>query len=86
MAQGEWAEARGEAFDYAGSLLYSAGLLALIYALSILPASWGFGLIAAGLAALGVFVRREESQKFPLLNIEFFRNNTAFAYSNLARL
>lgn len=84
--KGEWAEAKGEAFDYTGSFLYSAGLLALIYALSILPSSWGFGLIIAGLAALGVFVRREGSQSFPLLNTEFFRSNSGFAYSNLAAL
>lgn len=84
--KGEWAEARGETFDYAGSFLYSVGLVALIYAFSVLPAVWGFGLIAVGLAGLGAFVRWEARQRFPVMKIEFFRSNTVFALSNLAAL
>ncbi len=35
--KGEWAEARGEKFDYVGSILYGMSLIALIYGFSLLP-------------------------------------------------
>ncbi len=84
--KGEWAEARGEKFDYVGSLFYVIGMVVLIYAFSIMPALWGFGLIAVALAGFAAFVRWEASQEFPVMKIEFFRSNTMFVLSNLAAL
>jgi EmrB/QacA subfamily drug resistance transporter len=84
--QGEWAGARGEKFDYVGSIIYSLALVILVYAFSVLPALWGFGLIFLGLIGLAVFLRWEMRQEFPLLRVEFFRTNTVFAFSNLAAL
>ena len=84
--KGEWAEAKGEPFDILGSMLYCTGMVVLIYALSVLPAVWGFGLIAVALAAIGAFVRWEARQQFPLIRVELFRDNAAFALSNLAAL
>jgi len=84
--KGEWAEARGEKFDYVGSLFYSIGVVVLIYAFSVLPALWGFGLIAVALTGFAAFVRWEASQEFPVMKIEFFRNNTVFVFSNLVAL
>ena len=83
---GEWAEARGEKFDYIGSLLYCIGMVVLIYALSILPAFRGLWLIALALAGLAAFVRWEIGQEFPVIRIDFFRDNTLFFFSNLAAL
>jgi EmrB/QacA subfamily drug resistance transporter len=84
--KGEWAEARGERFDLAGSLLYGAGLVALMYGLSRLPAPTGSWLIGAGLAGLAIFVLKELRTRHPVLNIWLFRRNTVFAMSNLAAL
>ena len=82
--QGEWAEARGEGFDGAGSLLYGLALAATMYGLTVLPRPLGFGLILAGLLGLGAFVAWEGRAKSPLLDISVFRQNTVFALSNLA--
>jgi EmrB/QacA subfamily drug resistance transporter len=84
--KGEWAEAKGERFDWPGALIYSAGLVAIIYAFSVFPALWGIWLIVAGAVGLGVFVWWEMRQKYPVLHINLFRNNTVFAMSNLAAL
>jgi len=84
--KGEWAEAKGESFDYVGSIIYSLALVAVFYAFSVLPALQGIWLIIIGVIGLAAFVRWEMRQKQPVLNISFFRNNTVFAFSNLAAL
>jgi len=84
MLKGEWAGARGEKFDFTGSILYSLAMVMLVYAFSVLPALWGFGLIVLALIGFVVFIRWENKQKFPVLKIDFFRTNTVFAFSNLA--
>jgi EmrB/QacA subfamily drug resistance transporter len=84
--KGEWAEAKGESFDYVGSIIYSLALVAVFYAFSVLPALWGIWLIIIGVIGLAAFVWWETRQKQPVLNISFFRNNTVFAFSNLAAL
>jgi EmrB/QacA subfamily drug resistance transporter len=84
--KGEWAGARGEQLDYTGSAIYALALVVIMYALSILPARWGFGLIFVGLLALAAFLIWEMKCKFPVLNIGLFRKNTVFAFSNLAAL
>jgi EmrB/QacA subfamily drug resistance transporter len=84
--KGEWAEAKGESFDYVGSIIYSLALVAVFYAFSVLPALWGIWLIIIGIIGLAAFVWWETRQKQPVLNISFFRNNTVFAFSNLAAL
>lgn len=84
--KGEWEEAKGERFDYVGSIIYSLALVAVFYAFSVLPALWGIWLIIIGVIGLAAFVWWETRQKQPVLNISFFRNNTVFAFSNLAAL
>jgi MFS family permease len=80
----EWAEARGEKFDLAGSVIYGAGLVAVMFGFSELPAWYGFLALAVGLAVLIVFVKWESSTASPVLNISLFRNNQVFAFSNVA--
>jgi MFS family permease len=84
--KGEWADARGEGFDYAGSVIFGSGLVALMYGFSRLPSLLGVGLTAAGLAALAAFVRFELRAAAPLLDLRLFRHNRIFAFSNLAAL
>jgi EmrB/QacA subfamily drug resistance transporter len=84
--KGEWAEAKGEKFDLPGAVIYSVALVTTMYAFSTLPDLWGFCLIIAGVLGLVVFVRWEMRQEQPVLNIGFFKNNTVFAFSNLAAL
>lgn len=82
----EWAEARGERFDLAGALLYSASLVFVMYGLSILPARAGIVLTAAGAAGAALFVLWERRTESPLLDMDLFFHNATFAFSNLAAL
>jgi EmrB/QacA subfamily drug resistance transporter len=82
----EWAEARGEIFDIAGSVLYALALLMLMYGFSLLPEGIGVVLVAGGLVGLGLFVWWEMRTAQPVLDIGLFARNRPFAFSNLAAL
>jgi EmrB/QacA subfamily drug resistance transporter len=84
--KGEWAEARGEKFDIAGSIIYSLMLIAIMYGFTRLPDIVGVVLILVGAAGFVGFIRWEMKVKSPVLDIGLFRNNTVFALSNVAAL
>jgi len=84
--KGEWADARGEGFDLAGSALLGGGLVALMYGFSRLPGLPGIAVTAAGVLALAAFAAFELRLKAPLLDLRLFRHNRIFAFSNLAAL
>jgi MFS family permease len=85
--RGEWADARGEPFDWRGSLIYAAALLLLIIGAANLefgPPAWGA--TAAGLLGIGLFLAYEARTPYPILNVALLRDNRVFALSNLAAL
>lgn len=84
--RGEWAEAKGEKFDFPGSVIYGIALAAIMYAFSVLPELWGFWLMLFGVLALVGFVIWETRLRYPVMNIGLFRSNNVFAFSNLAAL
>lgn len=83
--QGEW-RANGEGFDWPGSILYGLGLAALIYGFSRLPSGIGAALTLAGILALALFALQEGQTQTPILELNLFRHNPAFTFSNLAAL
>lgn len=84
--KGEWAEAKGEKFDLSGSIIYGLAVVAIMYGLSILPEILGLVVILIGLLGFVVFVLRETKAANPLLNMNLFKNNRVFAFSNFAAL
>jgi len=88
--RGEWTGAKGERFDFAGSVIYVLGLVALVYGFTLLkesPGMWlGVGLIVGGVMGLGAFVWWEMRVNSPVLDISLFRNSRAFTFSNLTAL
>jgi predicted MFS family arabinose efflux permease len=84
--EGEWAEAKGEKFDFSGSIIYSLALIAIMYGFSLLPAISGAFIILIGVLGISAFVIWEIKAKSPILNISLFKNNMVFALSNLAAL
>ena len=84
--KGEWREAKEEKFDLTGSVLYSTILLFIMYGFSQLSTMLGVWLVLAGFLGIFVFIKWETKMKNPVLEIKLFRNNRAFAFSNLATL
>jgi EmrB/QacA subfamily drug resistance transporter len=82
--KGEWSESDGATFDLKGSILYCLALTALMYGFSLLPDILGAGIVAAGIAGLVLFICLELRTPSPVLDVNLFRQNRAFAFSNLA--
>jgi EmrB/QacA subfamily drug resistance transporter len=82
----EWAEGRGERFDWTGSVVYGLSVAFLMYGLSRLPDPRGGLLAAAGLAGAVIFIIWEGRTSAPILNLSLFRGNRAFTFSSLAAL
>ncbi len=84
--KGEWAGAKGEKFDFVGSVIYIIGLVALVYGFTLLPAMAGVWLIIGGAIGLSAFTKWEVRTRSPVLDISLFRNSKAFTLSNVAAL
>ncbi len=82
----EWVEARGEKFDYMGSLIYGLALFGLIYGFTKLPHAAGFIWLGTGIAALTGFVWFERRHSSPVFNVRLFTGNRVFALSSLSAL
>lgn len=86
--KGEWTGAKGERFDFTGSIIYVLGLVALLYGFTLLSETLilGVGLIIGGAIGLSAFTRWEKRTRSPVLDISLFKNSKAFTLSNLAAL
>ena len=84
--KGEWIEATDEKCDVMGSLLFSFTLVTVMYGLSQLRRIEGFFLVLLGAAGVFLFVKWETKAASPVLNIDLFKENKVFAFSNLAAL
>lgn len=83
--KGEWAESKGEKFDFPGSMIYSIVLVAIMYGFSILPEVMGGFLIFLGIIGIFAFIKWEMKVESPIMNMKLFKNRV-FAFSNLAAL
>jgi len=85
--RGEWADARGEPFDWGGSTVYAVALLLLLAgAANVNRGGWSCALVLAGLVGLVAFVAVELRTPYPVLDMRLLRDNRVFALSNLAAL
>jgi EmrB/QacA subfamily drug resistance transporter len=84
--KGEWADARGEKLDIAGSLLYAASIFLLVYGASLLPRLLAVYLIVTGALTLAAFTRLELYTPQPVFEVRLFSGNRLFAFSSLAAL
>lgn len=82
----EWADALGEKFDLAGSIIYVLSMSSFMYGFSRLPDLSAIIMAAMGLLGLILFSTLEMRIKSPVFNIRLFASNRLFAFSNLAAL
>ena len=84
--KGDLAGSKGERFDIQGAVLYSIAITLVLLGFSTLPGRGGMALIAAGALAGLLFLFWGSWASSPVLDVNMFRNNRVFAYSNLAAL
>ncbi len=82
----EWVDAAGEKFDLSGSIIYGLSLSVLMYGFSITPSFNGWIFILTGFFGLFIFIVYEIKIKTPVLDVELFKNNPTFIFSNLAAM
>jgi len=83
----EWADSKGEPFDWKGALVYAPSILLLIYGVTHLkynPGMWGLLFLAT--IGLLLFFLVEKRVQYPMLDIRLLLENRVFALSNLAAL
>jgi len=83
---GEWADAKGEKFDWRGSIIYGSSLILIMYGFPKLSSLHGFLYLISGIIILIYFINWELKIDHPLLDLKLFKNNITFRYSNLAAL
>lgn len=84
--KGEWAGTPDDSFDLTGALVYGFAIVAVMYGISIIPATKSIVFILTGIAALIGFVVWEIRVQTPVFEVRLFLNNRVFAFSCLAAL
>ncbi|MBN2237913.1 MAG: MFS transporter [Bacteroidales bacterium] len=82
----EWADSKGEPFDWIGSGLYAIALSFIMLGFPRLPKVAGITYLLIGILFLLVFIWYELRSKYPVLDLHIFQSNITFRYSNLAAL
>jgi len=82
----EWAEAKGEKFDWKGSVIYGISLASFMYGFSKLPNPSGWIFLLCGLIFGLSFVFFEKRISNPVFDIRLLLHNRVFALSGLAAL
>ena len=80
----EWADAKGESFDYTGTVLFGLSLFMIMYGFSTLPGKIAIILLIFGGILIAIFVKHESKIENPVLNVSLFTGNKFFAFSNFA--
>ncbi len=71
-------------FDYAGTLVYSAGIVSVMLGFTFLPGLSGVILLILGAVFLVLFIRCEKTGASPVLDMALLSRNRVFAFSNAA--
>ena len=82
----EWAEAKGEKFDWAGSLIYGLTLASFMYGFSKLPSYTGWIFLGCGFIFGILFLLFEKKINNPVFDIRLVLKNRVFAFSGIAAL
>jgi MFS family permease len=82
----EWADARGEPFDWKGSAFYGVSLFAFMFGFSRLPSAIGWIFLASGIFAGIIFLLFERKIEHPVFDARLFLTNKVLALSGIAAL
>ncbi len=80
----DWAEAKGQSYDYFGALLWALALGLIFIGLTRLTRPEGLLMTALGALLAGGFVWRQLKSERPLMDMSLFFSNRRFAWASLA--
>jgi len=86
LGKDETVTSPGKKIDLKGTVFYMAGLVALLFGSSRIPAISGWTMMTGGVLAILVFWVLETKSEFPVIDTRLFTQNRLFAFSNLAAL
>lgn len=81
--KGEWAEAKGESYDYFGAFFLIISFFAMQIGLSFLNKK-GYFFLLISILFLFIFILIERKKSFPIFNIELTFKNALFLFSNIS--
>lgn len=85
--KGEWADSRGERFDWLGSIVYGVALTTIITGVYLIKKTeFGWIILFAGVIGLALFARIETRTDKPLLDVRFLSKNRSFMFGNIATM
>lgn len=79
-------ETTNETYDLKGSIFYTISIILMMIGLSFLPKLIGIVLLITGITLLIIFYRIEKTVSNPVLNVNVFKSNKTFVFSNVAAL
>lgn len=82
----EWADLKGEKYDYLGAILYGVSITLILLGMSNFAILKGKILLLMGTALFVLFIFNEKRITSPLINLNFVLSNKVFLFSNLAAL
>jgi len=82
----EWADLKGEKYDYLGAILYGFSITLILLGMSNFASLKGKILLLLGTALFVLFIFNEKKISSPLINLNFVLSNKVFLFSNLAAL
>ncbi|MFN3305714.1 MAG: MFS transporter [Candidatus Kapaibacteriota bacterium] len=82
----EWADSKGEKFDWGGSFLYIIYLSTFMIGLTKIQNLQGSVYLAISIVFIAFFLFVESKVSHPILPFKLFTKNTTFTFSNIAAL
>jgi EmrB/QacA subfamily drug resistance transporter len=82
----EWAESRGEKFDWQGSVIYGVSMATFMYGFSKLPTTAGWYFLFTGMLLGIIFLVFENKISNPVFDVKMILRNRVFAFSGMAAL
>lgn len=72
MFKTDFVAAKGEPFDYKGTVMFGTGIAVATYGMMNIPQWYSFVLMAVGLVLIVAFYLMEKKERYPVLNVRVF--------------
>jgi len=82
----DWIVEEGSKFDFRSAGLFSLSIASVMLGFTFLPSVTGIVLLLSGIILFLFYKKHSESTSNPVLNLDIFKHNRSFTFSNIAAL